>query len=279
MTITDDQLAQFERDGYLVLERFTEAVACDHLMARANEIVADFDHRDAPAFLAHEGSVNSANYFLNSGDKVRCFLEEEALDDDGDLRQPIELSINKIGHALHDLDDVFDAFSRADAVCDLVGKLPMRDPKALQSMYIFKQPRIGGEVTYHQDATYLYTEPSSVTGLWWALEDATQDNGCLWAWPGGHRQDVRLRMMREADDHVWYDIKDKSPWPAEKFIPLEVPKGTLVLLHGNLPHGSAPNRSDSSRHAYSLHVIDGACAYPDTNWLRRGPDMPLRGFS
>ncbi|NQV79854.1 MAG: phytanoyl-CoA dioxygenase family protein, partial [Alphaproteobacteria bacterium] len=57
------------------------------------------------------------------------------------------------------------------------------------------------------------------------------------------------------------------------------PKGTLVLLHGALPHGSAPNRSPRSRHAYSLHVIDGACAYPATNWLQRGPDRPLRGFS
>ncbi len=60
-------------------------------------------------------------------------------------------------------------------------------------------------------------------------------------------------------------------------MPLEVPKGTLVVLHGLLPHGGAPNRSAHSRHAYTLHIIDGRCAYPD-NWLRRGPDMPLRGF-
>ena len=61
------------------------------------------------------------------------------------------------------------------------------DPLAVQSMYIFKQPRIGGEVSCHQVATFLYTEPTSVVGFWFAIEDATLDNGCLWAQPGGHR--------------------------------------------------------------------------------------------
>ena len=61
--------------------------------------------------------------------------------------------------------------------------------------------------------------------------------------------------------------------------PLEAAKGDLVLLHGRLPHFSGPNRSPRSRHAYTLHVIDGACRYLDDNWLVRGPDMPLRGFA
>jgi phytanoyl-CoA hydroxylase len=65
--------------------------------------------------------------------------------------------------------------------------------------------------------------------------------------------------------------------PSEGLVPLEVAKGTLVVLHGRLPHGSAPNRSARSRHAYTLHVIGGNCAYLPDNWLQR-PDMPLRGF-
>lgn len=52
----------------------------------------------------------------------------------------------------------------------------------------------------------------------------------------------------------------------------------MLVLHGLLPHWSDANRSDRPRHAYSLHVIDAMAAYPATNWLQRGPDMPLRGF-
>ena len=55
-------------------------------------------------------------------------------------------------------------------------------------------------------------------------------------------------------------------------------KGALVVLHGLLPHLSRANRSPRSRHAYTLHLIDGRARYPADNWLRRGADMPLRVF-
>jgi phytanoyl-CoA hydroxylase len=61
-------------------------------------------------------------------------------------------------------------------------------------------------------------------------------------------------------------------------VPLEAPQGTLIVLHGLLPHLSGPNRSARSRHAYALHVIDAAARYSADNWLQRGPHMPLRGF-
>ena len=58
---------------------------------------------------------------------------------------------------------------------------------------------------------------------------------------------------------------------------LEVKKGSLVLLHGRLTHYSSENRSDNSRHAYTLHVIEGNSKYPKENWLQR-PNLMLKGF-
>ena len=293
-SITAEQLAGFQRDGYAVLEGFTSQAACDGLRQRAEVLVGRLVDALTPEeisiFRASDGALNSDRYFLDSGDKIRCFFEEDAWNERGELVASPLRCINKLGHAMHDLDDTFGRFSRAPEVCDLVGQLGMGQPLALQSMYIFKQPRIGGEVTYHQDATYLYTEPTSVIGLWWALEDATIENGCLWVWPGGHRIGLGSRLLRGPDDTVRYHRHDPPlyraagaesvgpEWPRDRFVPVEVPRGTLVLLHGLLPHGSAPNRSTRSRHAYALHVIDGACAYPEDNWLHRGQDMPLRGF-
>ena len=59
-----------------------------------------------------------------------------------------------------------------------------------------QQPKIGGEVRPHQDSTFLRTSPPSVVGLWWALEDSTKQNGCLWALPGACTPGVTRQFIR-----------------------------------------------------------------------------------
>jgi phytanoyl-CoA hydroxylase len=278
-----ERRADFERDGYLVLPGFVPAERCDELRARMVELLAAFEPAEvATIFSTRELSHAQDRYFLESGDKIRFFFEEEAFGPDGRLKQSKARSINKVGHALHDLDPVFAQFSRQPALAALVAELGIALPLLLQSMYIFKQPRIGGEVGCHQDASFLLTEPPSVMGLWFALEDATVENGCLYAAPGGHKGPLRSEFVRRdvggSHDRTETISLDPTPLPGEGLVPLEVPKGTLVVLHGFLPHGSSPNRSAQSRHAYTLHVIDGRCAYRPDNWLQRAQGMPLRGF-
>ena len=142
-------------------------------------------------------------------------------------------------------------------------------------MYIFKQPKIGGEVVCHQDSTFLYTEPETAVGFWVALEDATIENGCLQVASGGHKGPLRKLFTKENGKMTMKELNN-NPFPPTDTI-LEVKKGTLVLLHGRLPHYSCENKSAKSRHAYTLHIIDGNSIYPKTNWLQR-PNLPLKGF-
>ncbi len=276
--MTDHVREKFERDGYLIMPGFADSTACDALQERMATLIETFEPGDvATIFSTTEKTHAQDDYFLTSGDKIRFFFEEEAFDRQGQLLQSKEASINKVGHALHDLDPVFSGFSRAPALAELVRALGLRAPLLLQSMYIFKQPRIGGEVICHQDATFLHTEPQSVVGFWFALEDATRENGCLWALPGGHEGPLRSRFVRNGQGTEMLEL-DPTPLPTEGLVPLEVKRGSLIVLHGLLPHWSAPNRSKNSRHAYALHVIDGETDYSDDNWLQRGGDVPLRGF-
>ena len=259
-------LAAYARDGFLVIEDFLPAVDCDALQARAAQLVAAWDRRDKSAFSTRDQGHARDRYFRESGGTIRFFVEEEAPD-----------HLNKIGHALHDLDPVFDRISRQPRLATLAAGLGLRQPLLLQSMYLFKQAGVGGEVGWHQDATYLRTEPSTVTGFWIALDDAAADNGCLMALPGGHRGPLRQWFGYVGGELVTRTL-DATPWPASGAVALEARRGTLVVLHGLLPHASAPNRSARPRHAYALHLIDGRASYANDNWLQR-PDLPLRGFA
>ena len=274
------EIELFEQHGYLVLEDFVSKDACEALSHRANEIVEAYDPSESVSiFTINEQTRHSDSYFLESGDKIRCFFEEEAFRENGELRQAKSKSINKIGHAMHDLDPVFEQFSRTQELAQISKEVGFKDPRILQSMFIFKQPHIGGEVACHQDATFLHTEPMSVKGFWFALEDATQDNGCMWAIPGGHKSQVKSRFSRSKNGKgTEMEIFDDTPWETSKLLPLEVKAGTLVVLHGLLPHMSYANRSANTRHAYTMHIIEGTADYPEWNWLQRPPEMPLRGF-
>jgi phytanoyl-CoA hydroxylase len=282
--LDERQVEQYQRDGFLVLEGFVDTAACAELRAAANAIVDGFEPSgERTIFTTTEQARVSNGEFLASGSDVWCFFEEEAFDDSGQLTTAKELSINKIGHAMHDMDPVFERFSYTPALAGVAADIGLTDALALQSMYIFKQPLIGGEVGCHQDSTFLYTDPLTVTGFWFAVEDATLDNGCLWAKPGGHRTALRKLFKRagqtDSDGTVFEEL-DASPLPSPSDLtPLPVPAGTMIILNGLLPHWSDVNRSPRSRHAYSLHCISAAAEYPAWNWLRRSADMPLRSLA
>lgn len=280
--LTDAQVRAFHADGFLVVPDFVSEERCLQLRQRAMSLAEQNvpSPEEATVFTADGKPQHTTDdYFLTSGEKIRCFFEKDAFDEHGNLRAQPHLALNKLGHAMHDLDPIFDSFSRTSDLSDVSADIGMRDPLLLQSMYIFKQPHIGGEVNCHTDHTYLWTEPQSVVGFWFAIDDATKENGCMWAVPGGHRWPVRSRSrLNESRTATVTDVLDPEPYPLDNLQCLEAKRGTLVLLDGAVPHLSAANTSDKPRHAYTIHAIDGAANYLDDNWLQR-PTLPLRGFS
>ncbi len=264
------RIQQFQNDGFLVLENFNSTTECNTLIKRGEELAKKFDyHGHASIFQTSDQVKTSDEYFLNSGSDISYFFEKDAFDKDGKLKGDLFLSLNKIGHALHDLDPVFDSFSRSPQMKKLVNDLSMNSYAIIQSMLIFKHARIGGIVDVHQDSTFLYTEPDSCIGFWFALEDATLENGCLWAKPGGHNTSLRKRFKRKNQNETEFIILNQEPYSMDGMIPLEVKKGSCIVLHGLLPHYSLPNTSGHSRQAYSIHMINQEAYYPSDNWLQR----------
>ena len=276
LPINNEMINFWNDNGYLIIENFKSNEECEELIQRSKELIDEQDFNNQQSvFDTVSQSHNDDNYFLESGDKIRFFFEEKANLDKENINTNKQYIVNKIGHALHDLDEKFIQFSKNEDL-DLIAKaIGFEDPLLLQSMYIFKQPKIGGEVVCHQDSTFLITEPESTVGFWFALEDANKDNGCLQVASGGHKGPLRKLFKRE-DNKMKMEELSTEPFPETNTL-VEVKKGSLVLLHGRLPHYSCENKSSKSRHAYTLHVIDGKSKYLDYNWLQR-PNLKLTGF-
>ena len=276
LPLNKEMLNFWNNNGYLIIQDFKTHKECDELINRSKELIEEQDFNNQQSvFDTVSQSHNDDNYFLESGDKIRFFFEEKANLDEENVKTNKQYIVNKIGHALHDLDDKFIAFSKNDQLDQIAKAVGFQNPLLLQSMYIFKQPKIGGEVVCHQDSTFLITEPESTVGFWFALEDANRDNGCLQVASGGHKGPLRKLFKRENNQMKMEELSNE-PFPeTDTFV--EVKKGTLVLLHGRLPHYSCENKSPNSRHAYTIHAIDGKSKYLDYNWLQR-PSLKLNGF-
>mmetsp|Transcript_20024 Transcript_20024/g.17698 ORF Transcript_20024/g.17698 Transcript_20024/m.17698 type:complete len:260 (+) Transcript_20024:2-781(+) len=188
-----ERAAEFEKDGFTIIHDLFDPETIDGLRDEMDNIISNSEDSldDKAIFTTNKQIENlskSVDYFLDSASKISFFYEKDAFDEAGKLTGPLNSVLNKVGHAMHDLNPIYHKFCYSNVIKSLATNvLNFINPMMIQTMYIFKSPKVGGEVNPHQDSTYLISDPLSCKAIWVALDDANKENGCMYGIPGSHK--------------------------------------------------------------------------------------------
>jgi ectoine hydroxylase-related dioxygenase (phytanoyl-CoA dioxygenase family) len=255
MRLSREQVQSFLDQGYLVVTPNLEP----------SEIVALEQAFDATlARLRDEGRLQNVQSGKDSDDAAQVYQLRTA-------------------HLLHER---FDAFVRDPRILDIAESIVGPNIRLVHYQGLYKPPRSGGEVGWHQDDYYFritHRKRDGMVSAWVALDDATLENGCLWYVPGGHQ--TLLPHVQNWDPEVkkgfYFSIPALDEELANRAIPVPIRKGQMVLHHGLMPHRSLKNASERPRRALAMHFFDASLpdmwdlfknAPPETTPILRGTD-------
>ncbi|QHT63150.1 phytanoyl-CoA dioxygenase family protein [Paenibacillus lycopersici] len=255
-TLTDAQKTQYAENGYLIVNQLFTTAECDELIQNANAMITG-----AIPLGAHNG----------------IYLEPEAVAQGlvSDERPDPEY-LFKLGHRMHMTDEIFRYYAMHDNIADILAGLLGPDIKCIQSMYIDKPRNLGVGQPYHQDSYYLKSEPDTLIGVWIALDDVDEQNGCLHVIPGSHRGPIYPHELPHDERQRKY-FTEVHAAKKEAEVACRLPKGSAVFFPGTMLHRSGDNvAADRQRRAYVLHYLNARSKQPNQA-QSRNPHLLVRG--
>ena len=124
----------FAEDGYLVIEDFFAAAQCDALKAHAQSLMDGNEAGEDLVIFSAAGQAHAkADYFRTSGDKIRFFLEEGAVDETGQLRVPMREAVNN-GREFH--GRLMNYHKNGTSLVNSLVMSPLRDERGVVTHFI-----------------------------------------------------------------------------------------------------------------------------------------------
>ncbi|GIX07319.1 MAG: L-proline 4-hydroxylase [Candidatus Poribacteria bacterium] len=244
--LTEEQIAAYQRDGFLAFDRLLPESEVDALVARLQELV-----ESPPTGLriqveprVQRGEAQAPSYFE---------------------------SIRKV-EGLVENDELFLRLARHPEILPRVQDLLGEELLMFRDALMMKPPKIGSEKPYHQDSAYWRIEPMDLCSIWVALDDATLENGCMRIIPGSHLWGL-LEHKRIRDFQVDESTLDRS---GEVAVPLH--RGGVLFFHSLVLHATDDNLSDRPRKAMIVSYMRASSRWTgppqaEPNWLMLAPEV------
>ncbi|HUQ39970.1 MAG TPA: phytanoyl-CoA dioxygenase family protein [Acidimicrobiales bacterium] len=144
----------------------------------------------------------------------------------------------------------------ADVVLPLLGD----SARLYWEQAVAKPPQARTELPWHQDNGYAPTIPEEYVTCWLALDDADEENGCIWVQPGSHRQGTLQHHGTDGPFRAGYDGEDAG-------IPVPVAAGSVLVFSSLVMHRSGPNVTDRHRRAWIIQYCPADAIHANTKEL------------
>ncbi len=213
MASVTDEIEQFERDGFIVIDGLLSSSEVELLsrIARADK------------------ELSESSYGREDGDGVAVTLS---------VRNEL-------------IDDYYSAIARSERIVNLMQQLLGDEVYHYHHKLILKEPRVGGAWEWHQDYGYWYNNgclTPDMGSCLIAIDRATKENGCLQVLAGSHK--MGRIDHGSIGDQTGADLERVAVAVQRyKTVHVELEPGSAVYFHSNLLHRSDQNTSENPRWA------------------------------
>jgi phytanoyl-CoA hydroxylase len=226
MTLTQEQLDAFWRDGYLP---YRKILSDDEIELLRNEYDREFERAETGGQWRNLSAEDGAPVAVQKAHGVRMLQ----------IMQMCERNI-------HYRKLLYDP-RILDVIEDLIGPNLM----LFHDQALFKPAHHGGEVPWHQDNGYWHCRPAGLVSCWLALDDADDSNGAMQVIPGSHLAPVWHQKRNDKD--VLFNLEDRVDKARAVTVPL--PAGACMFHHCQTLHHTNPNTTPRQRRAFVIHVM------------------------
>ena len=238
--LSTEQIAHFQRDGFLLVEDLLTAVDLDPVI---EEYAAYIDRRVHELVAA--GQLTQSYAAEPFARRLACISRET-----GTLYPELDIMYLR-GSAtfafLHNekLLNIAESLIGPEILCSPIQHLRPKLPSGLTPRG--SDPHV---VHWHQDAgvTWAEADPYFILTMWLPLVDATPENGCLRVIPGLHQGGLLPhRTKRGLGTAIHGDLLAHHP-----IVTLPMRTGSVLLMHKHTPHSSSRNMTDTVRWSMDL---------------------------
>jgi ectoine hydroxylase-related dioxygenase (phytanoyl-CoA dioxygenase family) len=220
--LTDEEVTYFHENGFLVVRN---VVPPDLLRRLQNETASLIDqYRE----YRNEPHIYYAPIEAKSFEKM--MEQEEASDPENMLLWRIDKLDDRLAH----IDDLRALPFVRKAMAALLGENVIH----YNESFVLKQPHLAPPVPWHQDPSFktrTYSDPISTMDVY--LDDADEENGCIWVVPGSH---MRGNIDTDA-------LQAEYGFDVPGAVPVRMNAGDVAFHNNGCLHGSKANRSDRMR--------------------------------